>query len=134
MFDGRSLPLAHASVEIVMLNSVLHHAASNAVAIFRDAVRVAQRYVVVLEDLAAPIERVAYYHANVTYRNFIHDKHGIFRTLDEWYSFFHATPRVAAVRHEMMCKHMPVKRPCKSFGVPHKYFYVVFVVAVDAIS
>lgn len=138
VFDGRSLPLTEKSFEVVMINSVLHHAAKNAVSLVHEAVRVANKYVVVLEDLGKPVDvsmkkMVAPYEKNVALRNRAHDKHGIFRTLDEWYSIFNATPGVASVRHDMLCKHMPDKGlPCESFKVPHKYFYVIFVIAVDA--
>ena len=34
----------------------------------------------------------------------------------------------------MMCTHLPDKFPCFSYGTPHRLFYVVFVLQVEAHS
>ena len=51
LFDGVSLPCADKSYDLVMINSVLHHAANKTHGLVREAARVARKYIVVLEDL-----------------------------------------------------------------------------------
>ena len=86
VFDGRSLPGAAASRDVVMFNSVLHHAATNAPGLIREAKRVARKWIVLLEDviltegeaLPAVVSQARHY---LTVR---HDPNGIFRTHEEW--------------------------------------------------
>ena len=132
VFNGSTLPVPDASFDIVSFMAVLHHAANNTPSLLADAARVARRFLVVVEDLAVlPTEP---YYANISARNHAHDPNGIFRTLDEWYGLFNATRGVQCVRHDMYmcmyCKHSRPVKPCFSFGVHHKYMYVVFVVAL----
>ena len=129
VFNGSALPFPDASYDIVTLISVLHHAANNTPSLVADSMRVAREYVVIFEDLELP--PTSPYHFNVSTRNRQHEPKGIFRTLDEWYTLFNATRGVGDVRHGFLCEHFPVKRPCSSFGVPHKLFYVAFVLAVE---
>jgi len=50
LFDGRELPFADASFDIVLLLFVLHHA-EDARAVLREATRVCRRHVIVFEDV-----------------------------------------------------------------------------------
>ena len=133
VFDGSHLPFPDASYDIVSVMSTLHHAANNTPSLVAESMRVARDYVVILEDLELTPGSPHYdaYHLNVTKRNRGHDPKGVFRTLEEWYALFNATRGVGGVRHGFLCVHSPLKRPCISFGVPHKLFYVAFVLAVD---
>ena len=81
-FDGVHVPESNRSFELVVLNSMLHHAAANAPALLREAARVTTRHVLVFEDLAVPEDE------RITARHRIHDAHGIFRTQPEWEELF----------------------------------------------
>ena len=123
LFSGSSLPMLNASFDLVMFNSVLHHAATKAAALIREAARVARRFIVVLEDLHIPGHRA------IEHRNLVHDPQGIFRTLSEWYLMFRSAPGVRDVHHEMLCQHLnDTQLPCFSFGVSHRIFYALFVI------
>ena len=134
LFDGRSLPFANASFDMVMFVSVLHHAANSTVDLVREAARVARRYIIVLEDLHLPASH-ALHHA-IEQRNHDHEPHGIFRTLEEWISLFRATPAVRDVRHDMLCPFVIDRssNPCGSHerGVPKRESYVLFLVEVQS--
>ena len=122
-FDGSSLPLGNCSTDLVMFNSVLHHAAHKAETLVLEAARVARRWIVILEDLSVPG------HRNIEHRNLIHDPSGVFRTLDEWRRILHAPPQVSDVQHDMLCQHLDDTRlPCFSFNTSHRLFYIVFLV------
>ena len=60
-------------------------AAKNAPGLLEDAARVAQKRIVLLEDLN--------YSGNINMksRNYNHDRNGIFRTHDEWMKLLHGT-------------------------------------------
>ena len=127
LFDGVSLPCADKSYDLVMINSVLHHAANKTHGLVREAARVARKYIVVLEDLNV----LGHRHRSISRRNYVHDRHGVFRTLDEWMQLFRATPGIRGIRHDMLCQHMhPTRFPCFSFEVSHALFYVLFVIEV----
>jgi SAM-dependent methyltransferase len=81
-FDGRSVPETSRSFELVVLNSMLHHAAANAPALLREAARITTQSVLVFEDLAVPDD------GRITERHRIHDASGIFRTQDQWEELF----------------------------------------------
>jgi len=80
-FDGQSLPHATSSKDMVIFNYVLHHAADDTIPLLVDAKRVANKYVVVVEDLKGEIVD----HAN---QNFEHEWHGTFRGPKEWRALF----------------------------------------------
>ena len=50
-FDGRHIPRADNSIDIIFYSYVLHHAGGNTIALLQETRRVARRYIVVLEDL-----------------------------------------------------------------------------------
>lgn len=77
-FDGVRVPEASRSFELVVLNSVLHHAAANAPALLLEAARVTTRHVLVFEDLAIPDD------PRIMARHRLHDPNGTFRTSAEW--------------------------------------------------
>jgi 2-polyprenyl-3-methyl-5-hydroxy-6-metoxy-1,4-benzoquinol methylase len=125
LFDGETLPARNASCDIVMFNSVLHHAAEKAVSLLSEAARVARRHILIIEDLHIPN------HSNVAIRNLVHDPRGIFRTLSEWMLLIRGAPGVTIVWHDMLCQHMDDTRlPCYSFNTSHRLFYALFVVEV----
>ena len=125
IFDGSNLPARNASFDLVMFTSVLHHAAERCVRLLSEAVRVARRHILIIEDLHIPN------HSRIAHRNLLHDPYGIFRTLSEWLQLIRGSPGVAHVWHDMLCQHMDDTRPpCFSFNVSHRLFYVLFVVEV----
>lgn len=81
-FDGVRVPEASRSFELVVLNSMLHHAAENAPALLREAARVTTRHALIFEDLAVPED------PRIMDRHKIHDEHGIFRTQLQWEGLF----------------------------------------------
>ena len=106
-FDGKRLPAASASADVILLGSVLHHAANDTAALLQDVARVARRWVIVIEDLNLLGDEA------VARRNFAHDKNGIFRTLDEWRGLLAALPGVHDVRQDMICQHLNQRTgPC----------------------
>ena len=81
-FNGKLVPEANGSFDLVVLNSMLHHAATNAPALLREAARVTTRHALVFEDLAVPAD------AQIMARHRIHDANGTFRTQEEWEELF----------------------------------------------
>jgi SAM-dependent methyltransferase len=75
LFDGKRLPEADGSADLVMFAYVLHHAAASTPGLLREAARVARRWVLVSEDLDRPEWRA---------RNAYHDLHAVFRSEDTW--------------------------------------------------
>ena len=130
VFDGSHLPCKDNSADMVLFNSVLHHAADDTEMLLQEAARVSRRWIVVLDDLNIPSNK------NVVARHHAHDPHGKFRRLDEWYNLFRSTRGVVDVRHDMLCMHMDdTQEPCFSFNTSHRRFYVLFVVeASSAVS
>ena len=127
VFDGSHLPCEDNSADIVLFDSVLHHAADATTMLLQEAARVSRRWVVVLDDLNIPSNQ------GVTARNHAHDPHGKFRRLDEWYETFRGTRGVIDVRHDMLCMHMDdTQEPCFSFNTSHRRFYALFVLEVTA--
>lgn len=80
-FDGAQVPEADRSFELTVLNSMLHHAATNATKLLREAARLTTRHALVLEDLALN-------NSQVMERHRIHDDRGIFRSWHEWTCLF----------------------------------------------
>ena len=127
VFDGTHLPCKDSSADMVLFNSVLHHAADDTEMLLREAARVSRRWIVVLDDLYIPSNK------NVVARHHAHDPNGKFRRLDEWYNVFRSTPGVIDVRHDMLCMHMDdTQEPCFSFNTSHRRFYVLFVAEVTS--
>ena len=127
VFDGSHLPCADNSADMVLFNSVLHHAADDTEALLQEAARVSRRWIVVLDDLYIPSNK------NVVARHHAHDPHGKFRRLDEWYNVLRSTRGVVDVRHDMLCMHMDdTQEPCFSFNTSHRRFYALFVVEVTS--
>lgn len=86
VFNGRTLPLeADRSHDVVMFNSVLHHAAGNAKSLIREAARIARRAIVLIEDVdvTSELNPLRYF---VSARNVYHDRAGIFRQHQTWIS------------------------------------------------
>lgn len=84
-FDGRSLGnFSDFSYHSVMFHSTLHHAADTTISLLKDARRVAQKYVIVAEDLKA--DRNADYELKWVQHH--HDPHGTFRGDREWKNLF----------------------------------------------
>lgn len=84
LFDGMHLPEATRSFDLIIFNSVLHHAAGKAFYLLQEAARVTTRHAIVFEDCAVPLNQA------VSARNFKHDMYGIFRTENEWRALFNA--------------------------------------------
>ena len=127
VFDGSHLPCKDNSADMVLFNSVLHHAADDTQMLLAEAARVSRRWIVVLDDLYIPSNK------NVMQRHHAHDPNGKFRRLDEWYNVFRSTPGVIDVRHDMLCMHMDdTQLPCFSFNTSHRRFYALFVVEVTS--
>lgn len=84
VFDGRTLSnvLTH-SVDVVVFNSVLHHAAAATCGLLAEARRVSRKYVIVFEDVALEKER-----QRVDARHKRHDAKGVFRSEAEWNALF----------------------------------------------
>ena len=89
VFDGVRLPLeSDASYDTVVFNMVLHHAASHAPGLLREAARLARHTIVLLED--ADVRDVAEDEAQrrlalaIFGRHMRHDPRGVFRTQQEW--------------------------------------------------
>jgi ubiquinone/menaquinone biosynthesis C-methylase UbiE len=88
-FDGNNLPFADKSVDVAMLIFVLHHAEDPAI-VLREAVRVARRAVLVVED--TPRTMLDRRWGEIHIRSF-NKRHGIpwtgrIRTDREWRQFF----------------------------------------------
>ena len=78
-YHGSKLPYSNGSFDVVLAETVLHHAASNATELLREMNRVSARYVIVSEDI---LERGASEDVVKAYRR--HDKNAVYRTLNEW--------------------------------------------------
>lgn len=80
-FDGRTLPHANNSKDVVVFNYVLHHAADETISLLAHAQRVARKYVIVVEDLKGTTP-------NETMRQWDHEWHGTYRGTTEWRAIF----------------------------------------------
>ena len=79
VYEGSRLPYRNGSFELVVAETVLHHAAANATGLLMEMVRASTRWVVVAEDLlenGAPKDVVAAFQR--------HDRKAVYRSLDEW--------------------------------------------------
>ena len=81
-FDGAHIPEADGSFDLVVFNSVLHHAAGQVCRLLSEAARVTTRSAIVFEDLAVASSLA------VAHRHTAHDRHGIFRGEREWRTLF----------------------------------------------
>ena len=82
-YDGRTLPFAPNSFDIVILSFVLHHAAENTLPLLKQVRAIATGYVLVGEDLASQQHPLAWHR-----RNFAHHPGGLFRSDAEWRALF----------------------------------------------
>ena len=80
-FDGRRLPQANASADVVVFSYMLHHAGDHTISLLREAARVSRDYVVVVEDLKGETRRVAW-------NEFKDEWSGTFRGEEEWRELF----------------------------------------------
>ena len=78
-YAGRALPYARAAFDLVVVETVLHHAAEDALRVFNESARVARRHVLVAEDV---LDRRASLDVLETYRR--HDPRALYRSSDEW--------------------------------------------------
>ena len=79
VYAGRALPYGRAEFDMVVVETVLHHAAEDALHVFNESARVARRHVLVAEDVLdrrASIDVVETYHR--------HDPRAIYRSSEEW--------------------------------------------------
>jgi len=82
-YDGKHIPLAADSVDLVIVNFVLHHTPDNALDLLSQIKNIAKKYVLIGEDIAA-----LDYEINWHKRNFQHQPGGIFRSDGEWQTLF----------------------------------------------
>lgn len=76
---GTALPYRSGRFHTVLLETVLHHAAENALQLLKEAARVARKYVIVAEDV---LDRRASKSVVDSYRS--HDPWAIYRSTGEW--------------------------------------------------
>lgn len=81
-FDGKIIPEADNSFEVVVFSSVLHHAAQNAYSLLREAARVSREWVLITEQAAFLDDDWN------KGESFKHDRNGIFRSVREWSAMF----------------------------------------------
>ena len=88
VFDGKHLKFEDNSFDVVLFNSVLHHAAKNTPSLLKDAARVSRRWILLNEDTSVTDstilskEDIDFIEA----RNLQHERYGVFRTVGEWTS------------------------------------------------
>lgn len=80
-YEGETIRTPAKSFHAVLFNSVLHHAAGHAPALLSEADRIAQRYIVLNEDLDVETN-------DIRVRNQKHDGQGIFRSDASWRQLF----------------------------------------------
>lgn len=87
-YDGANLPAPSQSFDVVMFNSVLHHAANNTPSLLREAQRVSRKWIIVLEDCnitqEAQSEKELTHAKRVSAKLARHDPNGIFRRQCDW--------------------------------------------------
>jgi hypothetical protein len=76
---GNPLPYRDRRFDTVLLETVLHHAAEDALQLLKEAARVARRHVIVAEDV---LDRRASRSVVDSYRT--HDPWAVYRSTDEW--------------------------------------------------
>ena len=85
VFDGQRLPAEESrSADVVLFNMVLHHAANSTPALLREAARVSQRWIVVLEDCDVTGDASDTVAKATLGRHRGHEPTGIFRTTAAW--------------------------------------------------
>ena len=77
--SGTPLPYRNGRFHTVLLETVLHHAAENALQLLQESVRVARKYVILAEDV---LDRRASKSVVDSYRS--HDPWAIYRSTREW--------------------------------------------------
>ena len=80
-YEGTRLPYANSTFELVIIETVLHHAAEKTMSVLSESVRVSNKYVLFAEDV---IDRRASSDVFRSYR--LHDHAAIYRSSDEWVS------------------------------------------------
>ena len=88
VFDGKHLKFEDNSFDVVLFNSVLHHAAKNTPSLLKDAARVSRRWILLNEDTSVTDstilskEDIDFIEAS----HLQHERYGVFRTVGEWTS------------------------------------------------
>mmetsp|Transcript_19569 Transcript_19569/g.47805 ORF Transcript_19569/g.47805 Transcript_19569/m.47805 type:complete len:282 (-) Transcript_19569:365-1210(-) len=89
VFDGANLPGKDKSYDVVMFNSVLHHAANNQKKLLQEAARVSKKWIVIIEDTEIPDHADRKFRERISKRHKKHDPDGIFRSTNDWLFFIH---------------------------------------------
>jgi hypothetical protein len=114
-YDGRRLalagqPIPARSFEAVSFISVLHHAASATPALLQQAAAVAQKWILVNEDLGKPLPKSSFSQQALEERNYEHDPTGNFRSDDAWrHLFLVACPSFRIIREGLLPQRVATK-------------------------
>ena len=80
-YEGKKLPFENSTFGLVVIETVLHHAAENTISVLSESVRVSNNYILIAEDV---IDRRASPDVFESYR--LHDPSAIYRSSSEWMS------------------------------------------------
>ena len=114
-YDGRRLalagqPIPARSFEAVSFISVLHHAASATPALLQQAAAIAQKWILVNEDLGKPLPKSSFSQQALDERNYKHDPTGIFRSDEAWrHLFLVACPSFRIIREGLLPQRVATK-------------------------
>ncbi len=82
-YNGERIPFPKNSVDIVLSEFVLHHAAENTISLLQQLYNIAKYCLIVAEDVTGLNSEIKWQR-----RLFEHDPHGIFRSIKEWIGLF----------------------------------------------
>ena len=82
-FDGKRLPYADSSFDLILLSYCLHNASQHSIGLLDQATRISKKYILVAEDLSG-ID----YPKKWLDRNHMHEPGGMFRSQTEWEKLF----------------------------------------------
>ena len=82
-YDGKIIPFASNTFELVIVNFVLHHTPDNALDLLRQIHSISSKYILIGEDIAG-LDYELQWHK----RNYEHQPGGIFRSDQEWKILF----------------------------------------------
>jgi len=82
-FDGKQLPYAASSFDLIILSYCLHHASQYSIGLLEQATYISRKYILIAEDLTG-ID----YPKKWLDRNHMHEPGGMFRSQVEWERLF----------------------------------------------
>jgi len=82
-YDGLNIPYSPNNFDVIIVESVLHHASANTIPLLKHLYNITKRNIIIGEDMSS-------LHASQEWQQqlFNHDPNGVFRSIQEWVELF----------------------------------------------